>query len=64
EVARDDYLLGIFRKNKAEMFSMAPVMGYYLAKQNEIRVLRIALVCIKNGVDKQEIRKKLRELYA
>ena len=64
EVARDDYLLGIFRKSKAEMFSVAPVMGYYLAKQNEIRVLRIALVCIKNGVDKQEIRKKLRELYA
>ena len=64
EVARDDYLLGIFRRNKSEMFSVAPVMGYYLAKQNEIRVLRIALVCIKNGVDKQEIRKKLRELYA
>ena len=64
EVARDNYLIGIFRKNKSEMFSVAPVMGYYLAKQNEIRVLRIALVCIKNGVDKQEIKKKLRELYA
>lgn len=62
--ARDDYLLDIFRAAKNDMFSAAPIAGYYLGKKQEIRMLRIALVCIKSGVSKQEIKKRMRTMYA
>lgn len=64
DTARDNYLLNIFRDNRRDMFSAAPSLGYYLAKLNEIKVLRIVLVCIKNGVDRKEIKKRMRLLYA
>lgn len=64
ETARDNIMLDVFRVRKNDMFSVAPVMGYYLGKLNEIKGLRIVLVCVKNGVEKDEIEKRLRKLYA
>lgn len=64
ETAQDNYLLKIFAVNKTDMFSVAPILGYYLAKLNEIKVIRVVLVCIKNGVPEGEMRKRVRELYA
>ncbi len=46
------------------MFSVAPILGYYLAKLNEIKVIRVVLVCIKNGVPEDQMKKRVRELYA
>ncbi|MDR0696030.1 MAG: V-type ATPase subunit [Christensenellaceae bacterium] len=62
--SRDNYLLSIFKENQHDMFSVAPVVGYYLAKLTEITMLRMVLVCIKNNVDRCEIQKRLRSLYA
>lgn len=64
ETAQDNYLLKIFSVSKSEMFTVAPIIGYYLAKQNEIKVIRIVLVCIKNKVEKREMKKRVRSLYA
>ncbi len=64
ETAQDNYLLKIFAVNKTDMFSVAPILGYYLAKLNEIKVIRVVLVCIKNEVPNGEMRKRVRELYA
>jgi V/A-type H+-transporting ATPase subunit C len=64
ETAQDNYLLKIFASNKTDMFSVAPIVGYYLAKLNEIKVLRVVLVCIKNKVPFEEMKKRARELYA
>lgn len=64
ETAQDNYLLGIFAVNKTDMFSVAPILGYYLAKLNEIKVIRVVMVCIKNKVAPEEMRKRVRELYA
>ena len=64
ETAQDNYLLKIFAINKTDMFSVAPILGYYLAKLNEIKVIRVVMVCIKNGVPAEETKKRLRELYA
>ena len=64
ETAQDNFLLKIFSVNKTDMFSVAPILGYYLAKINEIKVLRVVLVCIKNKVAPEEMRKRVRELYA
>lgn len=64
DAAKDNTLLEIFKKEKSDMFTAAPVAGYYLAKKNEIKMLRIALVCIKNGVSRAEIKKRMRTMYA
>jgi len=64
DAAKDNTLLEIFKKEKGDMFTAAPVAGYYLAKKNEIKMLRIALVCIKNGVNRGEIKKRMRTMYA
>lgn len=63
ETAKDNYLLRIFSVNKTDMFSVAPILGYYLAKLNEIKVIRVVLVCIKNKVSPDEMKKRVRELY-
>lgn len=64
ETAQDNYLLSIFATNKTDMFSVAPIVGYYLAKLNEIKVIRVVLVCKKNNVPQEELRKRVRNLYA
>jgi len=64
ETARDDFLLKIISKDKADMFSVAPVLGYYLAKINEVRILRVILVSIKNKIAPEEMKKRVRALYA
>lgn len=64
ETARDDFLLKIISKDKADMFSVAPILGYYLAKINEVRILRVILVSLKNGVSPEEMNKRVRALYA
>lgn len=64
ETAVDNYLLQIFKNDKYDMFQIAPMAGYYLAKMTEIKVARMILVCIRNNVDKLLIKQRLRELYA
>ena len=64
ETSQDNYLLKIFSANKNDMFSVAPIVGYYLAKLNEIKVIRVVLVCIKNKVAKDIMKKRVRVLYA
>lgn len=64
EIKRDNYLMNIIKAERNNMFSIAPVVGYYLAKLNEIRVIRVILSGIKNGVDRELIKKRMRESYA
>lgn len=64
ETALDNYLLNIFSSIKADMFSAAPIVGYYLGKMNEIKVIRVILVCLKNNVEKEEMKKRIRALYS
>lgn len=60
----DDELIGIFKKEKNDMFSPAPIAGYYVGKLIEIKIVRLILVCLSNGVDRKQIRRRLRESYA
>ena len=60
----DSELIRLFKKQKADMFSPAPVAGYYLGKMSEIKTVRLILVCVLNGVAKEEIYRRLKENYA
>ncbi len=64
EAYMDNLLLSVFRKERHNMFSPAPIAGYYLGKLTEMKVAKLILVCINNNVEKSIIRQRLRELYA
>lgn len=64
EVLWDNYLLNIFKDDKADVFSVAPIAGFYIAKKIEIKMVRMILTCLKNRADLQEIKARLRGFYA
>ena len=49
--------------HRTDVDGILPLVNYFLAKQTETENLRLALVCIKNKVDKGKIMQRLRELY-
>lgn len=56
----DNYLYGLFKENSFDFESISPMLSYYLGKLNEIKNIRIVLVCLTNGLDKTLIRERLR----
>lgn len=56
--------LKVFRDDRNDMFSVAPIAGFYLAKITELDSVRLIVSAVRNGVDKQQLKKRLRELYA
>ncbi|MBQ7712866.1 MAG: V-type ATPase subunit [Clostridia bacterium] len=63
EVYADDALLALLRKERYDMFSPAPVAGFYVGKQREILNVRLLLARIANGADKEIVKKRMRSLY-
>lgn len=59
----DDALIDLLTETKQIAFGVEPILAYYLAKENEIRNLRILLVCKKNGTSVETITERMRELY-
>lgn len=60
---KESYLINIFEKDKNDIFSIAPIARYYLLKKIEIKMVRLALVCIKNKVSIDEFKLRLREIF-
>lgn len=63
EKERDDYLISLFIEEKDEIFSISPIVAYYLRKKLEIKMVRLALVNVNNNINKQEYRKRLRSCF-
>ena len=64
EVDMDNALLKMWKDNSDDMFSMAPVVSYYLSKCTEIKTLKLIVAGIKNKVNPEIIRERMRDLYA
>ncbi len=64
EVLWDNYLMNIFKEDRADVFSVAPIAGFFIAKKIEIKMCRMILTCLKNRADLQEIKARLRGFYA
>ncbi len=64
EVAQDNALLKMWKQEKDDLFSVAPIVAFYLTKITQIKVAKLAVAGIKNGVDKNKIKERMRELYA
>ena len=63
ETYADDVLLALLKKERYDMFSPAPIAGFYVGKQREILNVRLILARIANGVDKEVVKKRMRSLY-
>ena len=64
EVSIDNDLLKMFRDEYNDMFSIAPIVNYYLTRRTEIKLTKLIVAGIKNHVDPAIIRERMREIYA
>lgn len=60
----DNTLLSVFKEKRNDIFTVSPIAGFYIAKKIEIKIVRMICILLKNDVDKDVIKMRLRELYA
>lgn len=60
----DNRLIETIRPQKTNSVSAGPIVAYYLARENEIKTARIILTAVANGFSEDEIRERVREMYA
>ncbi|MCK9443966.1 MAG: V-type ATP synthase subunit C [Tissierellaceae bacterium] len=63
EKLMDDYLMDINKPSKFVNFGPEPIFSYVLAKETEIKALRIIMVSKLNKLSPEDIRERLRDLY-
>ncbi|MDO5701884.1 MAG: V-type ATPase subunit [Lachnospiraceae bacterium] len=59
----DNRLIETIRPEKMNSVSMGPIIAYYLARQNEIKTVRIILTGKANEFPEEAIRERVREMY-
>ena len=59
----DDYLIGFLKQAKYITFGPEPILAYYLAKQNEIKLIRWVIIGKLNDLPKEEILERLNDTY-
>ena len=63
EKLADNVALKMLKQEKYQTEGIIPLMIYVFAKLNEISNVRIVLVGLINGLEKAQIKRKLREIY-
>ncbi len=63
EKSMDNHLIELIKESKSVVFGPEPIFAYLVAKEMEIKALRIILVSKLNNISPQAIRERLRELY-
>lgn len=59
----EDYLMSLIKNAKYVHFGAEPLFGYILAKETEIKIIRIIMVAKLNNVQSSVIRERLRDIY-
>ncbi|MBU0573361.1 MAG: V-type ATPase subunit [Candidatus Margulisiibacteriota bacterium] len=63
EKAMDDRLIDLVKRGRYMSFGIHPLLAFWMAKMIEVKDLRFVLVCKKNGVGTEEIKKRIRRTY-
>jgi V/A-type H+-transporting ATPase subunit C len=63
EKSGDNYLMKSIKKSRFISFGPEPLVAYIIAKENEIRMLRIIITGKLNGVSPEPLRERLRDVY-
>ena len=59
----DNRIIDAILPQKRNSVSAGPLIAYYLARENEIRMVRILLTAKANGFSEEDIRKRIRKMY-
>lgn len=59
----DDEMIELAQTARMTAFGTEPLAAYYLAKEAEIKNLRIISVCKESGTDRETITERMRKLY-
>ena len=59
----DNRMIETMKPQKYETFSVGPLLGYLIARENEIKTVRIILTGKQNGFSEDAIRERIREMY-
>lgn len=59
----DDLLVSAAEDARMKAFGIEPLAAYYIAKEAELKDVRIILVCKKSGISKEIIMERMRRLY-
>lgn len=59
----DDMITSKMRTQKWEPFTIGPLIAYCIARQNEIKAVRLILSAKRNDLDETMIKERLREMY-
>lgn len=59
----DDYLTEEMKPQKWEPFGIGPIVAYIIARQNEIKAVRMILSAKTNGLSEKTIKERLRRMY-
>lgn len=63
EACKDNAQLQMFAADRYDLFSVAPVAGYYVAKKTELKAVKMILTLLKINADKALIKERLRDFY-
>jgi V/A-type H+-transporting ATPase subunit C len=59
----DNLIISHIQTQKYNSFTLSPLAAYILAKENEIKTMRIVLSGKRNDISDHSIRERLREMY-
>ena len=59
----DDYMTGILKPQKWEPFGIGPIVAYIIARQNELKAVRMILSAKVSGLSETTIKERLRSMY-
>lgn len=59
----DNKIMELVRQQKSNLFTIAPILAYLLAKENEIKSVRMILTAKQNHIASETIRERLRDMY-
>ncbi len=62
EVACDNALLQLVEGQRDDMFSLAPILAYYLCREAAIKTARLIVAGVRNGVEPSAVRERLRDV--
>ncbi len=63
EKEMDNYIMNLNKPSKSIHFGPEPIFSYIVAKETEIKILRIIMVSKLNNIAPDNIRERLRDLY-
>ncbi len=63
EKLADDFIFEIAKRGKYIAFGIEPLVGYIMAKENEVKIIRIIMVGKINQIPNELIRERLRDVY-